>query len=162
MGTLEASGDMETGQVASRATPIPGPTLEQGARKAMAKQGARASMAVLGTRGRPWRIRRHRGPWRVAPTKKKYCGDRIPGGTREVQTLRGARAARTLGGARAAQTLGGARAAQTLGGAVEERTQELGSNSYLHMPPAIPGENERLWVGLWWPAALIPRKRQAG
>ncbi len=114
------------------------------------------------------------------PPQKNYCGDRIPGGTREVQTLGGTRVARALGGVRAAQTLGGARAERTLGGAravrtlggavdepalevaVEERAQELGSISYLHMPPAIPGENERLWVGLWWPAALIPRERQTG
>ncbi len=39
MGALEASRDMETGQVASRAVPIPGPMVDQGARAAMKDPG---------------------------------------------------------------------------------------------------------------------------
>ncbi len=49
-GALEASRDMEAGQVASRAVPIPGPMAEQGSRAAMADQGIRAAMADQGTR----------------------------------------------------------------------------------------------------------------
>ncbi len=58
MGALEASRDMETGQVASRAVPLPGPMEEQGAgtRAAKADPGARAAKADPGTRW-PWRIR---------------------------------------------------------------------------------------------------------
>ncbi len=44
MGALEASRDMETGQEASRAAPVPGPTVEQGARASMAGEGIRAAM----------------------------------------------------------------------------------------------------------------------
>ncbi len=51
MGALEASRDMETGKVASRAAPVPGPTVEQRARAVMAEQGTRAAMADPGT---PW------------------------------------------------------------------------------------------------------------
>ncbi len=72
MGTPEASRDMEPGQVASRATPIPGPTAEQGARAALADQGAWTAMADPGTRaamadqGTPWAMAgRHLGVlWR--------------------------------------------------------------------------------------------------
>ncbi len=35
VGAQETSRDMETGQVASRAVPVPGPMVEQGARAAM-------------------------------------------------------------------------------------------------------------------------------
>ncbi len=51
MGALEASRDMETGQVASRAVPVPGPKVEPGSRAAMADQGSRAAMA---DQGPPW------------------------------------------------------------------------------------------------------------
>ncbi len=44
MGALEASRDMETGKVASRAAPVPGPTVEQRARAVMAEQGTWAAM----------------------------------------------------------------------------------------------------------------------
>ncbi len=43
MCALEASRDLETGQEASRAAPVPGPMVEQGARAAMAGEGIRAS-----------------------------------------------------------------------------------------------------------------------
>ncbi len=45
MGALEASRDIETGQVVSRAVPVPGPKVEPGSRAAMADQGSRAAMA---------------------------------------------------------------------------------------------------------------------
>ncbi len=45
VGALEASRDTETGQEASRAVPVPGPTAERGARAAMADRGAWAAMA---------------------------------------------------------------------------------------------------------------------
>ncbi len=48
MCTLEASGDTETGPEASRAAPVPGPTVERGARAAVADQGARVAMAEQG------------------------------------------------------------------------------------------------------------------
>ncbi len=38
VGALEASRDTETGQEASRAAPVPGPTAEQGTREAMVGQ----------------------------------------------------------------------------------------------------------------------------
>ncbi len=38
MGALEASRDLEPGQVASRAVSVPGPTAEPGDRAAMADQ----------------------------------------------------------------------------------------------------------------------------
>ncbi len=50
MGALEASRDMETGQVASRAVPVPGPMVEQGIRAAMVYQGTRAAMVDQGIR----------------------------------------------------------------------------------------------------------------
>ncbi len=50
MGTLEASRDKETGQTASRAVPVLGPTVEQGAREAMVGQGNWEAMAGLDTR----------------------------------------------------------------------------------------------------------------
>ncbi len=50
MGTLEASRDMETGQVASRAVSVPGPMAEPGARAATADQGTWAATAGPGTR----------------------------------------------------------------------------------------------------------------
>ncbi len=49
-GALEASRDLETGQVASRVVPVPGPMVEQGSRADMVEQGAQAAMADLGTR----------------------------------------------------------------------------------------------------------------
>ncbi len=45
VGAFEASRDMETGQVASRAVPVLGPKVEQGAWPAMTEQGDRAAMA---------------------------------------------------------------------------------------------------------------------
>ncbi len=51
MGALEALRDMETGQVASRAVPVPGPTVEQGAQQAMEDPGtpwARAGSHTYG------------------------------------------------------------------------------------------------------------------
>ncbi len=42
VGTLEASRDLEPGQVASRAVPVPGPTAEQAVWAAMADQGTQA------------------------------------------------------------------------------------------------------------------------
>ncbi len=51
MGALEASRDMETGQVASRAVLVPGPMVEQGSWAAMADPATRAAMADQGT---PW------------------------------------------------------------------------------------------------------------
>ncbi len=48
MGALEASRDLEPGQVASRAVPVPGPTAEPGYRAAMADQVPWASMANPG------------------------------------------------------------------------------------------------------------------
>ncbi len=45
--------DMEIGQGASRAVPIPGPMVEQVARAAMADQGTRAAMVDPGT---PWAV----------------------------------------------------------------------------------------------------------
>ncbi len=52
MGALEASRDRVTGQMASRAAPIPGPTVEQGAWEAMAEQETRVAMPDLPLR--PW------------------------------------------------------------------------------------------------------------
>ncbi len=49
MGTLEASRDLEPGQVVSRAVPDPGPTAEPGDRAVMADQGPQAAMADPGT-----------------------------------------------------------------------------------------------------------------
>ncbi len=60
MGALETSRGMETGQVVSRAVPVPEPTAEQGVRAAMADPGTRAAMADPGIRaamadpGTPW------------------------------------------------------------------------------------------------------------
>ncbi len=48
MGALEASRDLETGQVASRAVPVPGPMADPETPAAMANQGARAAMAEQG------------------------------------------------------------------------------------------------------------------
>ncbi len=48
-GGLKGHGD-RTGQEASRAAPVPGPTVEQGARAAMADRGTRAAMAEQGAR----------------------------------------------------------------------------------------------------------------
>ncbi len=50
MGALEASRDLETGQVASRAVPVPGPMADPGTPAAMTSQGARAAMANQGAR----------------------------------------------------------------------------------------------------------------
>ncbi len=44
------SRDMETGQVASRAVPVPVPMVEQGSRATMADLGVRAAMADQGSR----------------------------------------------------------------------------------------------------------------
>ncbi len=48
-GALEASRDMETGQVASRAVPILEPMVEQGSRAVMADPGTRATTEDQGT-----------------------------------------------------------------------------------------------------------------
>ncbi len=48
-GALEASRDRVTGRKASRAVPVPGPTVEQGAQGAMADQETLETMADLGT-----------------------------------------------------------------------------------------------------------------
>ncbi len=45
MGALEGSRDLESGQVACRAVPIPGPTAEPGDRVSMADQVPPAAMA---------------------------------------------------------------------------------------------------------------------
>ncbi len=50
MGALETSRDLETGQVASRAVPVPGPTVEQGDWAAMVNPGTQAAMMDPGTR----------------------------------------------------------------------------------------------------------------
>ncbi len=50
MGALEASRDIETGQVAYRAVPVPGPMADPGTRAAMADPGTRAAMADQATR----------------------------------------------------------------------------------------------------------------
>ncbi len=56
LGALEASRDMEMGQVASRAVPIPGPTVEQGVQVAMVEphrgSGERGRLGALWRRGR--------------------------------------------------------------------------------------------------------------
>ncbi len=49
VGALEASRDLEPGQVASRAVPVPGPKAEQGVPAAMMDLGTRAAMADKGT-----------------------------------------------------------------------------------------------------------------
>ncbi len=49
-GALEASRGMETGQVASRAVPVPEPTVEQEVWAVMADQGFRAAMTEQGFR----------------------------------------------------------------------------------------------------------------
>ncbi len=59
VGTLEASRDMQTGQVASRVVPFPGPMVELGSRAAMADQGTRAAMADPGT----WAAMADLGTW---------------------------------------------------------------------------------------------------
>ncbi len=50
VGALEASRDTETGQEASRAAPVPGPTAEREARAAMADPGTREAMTEQGAR----------------------------------------------------------------------------------------------------------------
>ncbi len=62
MGALDASRDMETGQVASRAVPIPGQMVDQGARAAMKDPGT---------------------PWAMVgnlPPQKKLLGRSLPRG----------------------------------------------------------------------------------
>ncbi len=49
MGALESSRDLEPGQVASRAVPVPGPTAEPADRAATVDLGTRAAMADQGT-----------------------------------------------------------------------------------------------------------------
>ncbi len=51
MAALEASREMETGKVASRASPVPGPTLERGAWASNADPGIQGAMADQAT---PW------------------------------------------------------------------------------------------------------------
>ncbi len=50
MGAMDTSRGMKTGQVVSRAVPVPGPMVEQGVQAAMADQGCRAAMADQGIR----------------------------------------------------------------------------------------------------------------
>ncbi len=51
MGALEASRDLETGQVASRAVPVPGPMVDPGTPAATADPGTQAAMVDPGTQG---------------------------------------------------------------------------------------------------------------
>ncbi len=83
----------------SRAAPVLGPTVEQGAWVAMAEQGARASMADPETQLSSPPSQHFRIHW----------GYRSPGGTREVQTLWGALADRAQGCAREERALEGTR-----------------------------------------------------
>ncbi len=121
MGALEASRDTETGQEASRAAPIPGPTVEGGARTAMADPGIRGAMADQETL---WPWPGHTGHGYIAPSPKFSWEDPSLGGTLEARTLGGALEAQTHESALKAQTHGGALEARTIGGAVEEQAQE--------------------------------------
>ncbi len=96
-GALETSRGKETAQVASRAVPVPGPTVEQGVwaakadpgtrvtmadlwipwtmvdlgtRAAMAEQGTRAAMANLDI---PWALADQGTPWVMAGSPPKKC-----------------------------------------------------------------------------------------
>ncbi len=73
-GALEASRDMETGQVASRAVPVPGPMADPGTRAAMADPVIRGAMANQGT------------PWAMvgSPPKKISLGKSTTSGGRSV------------------------------------------------------------------------------
>ncbi len=96
VGALEASRDMETGQVSPRAVAVPGPMVEQGARAAMVDPGTQAVMADPGTL------------WAMVgnPPPPKLFFAR--GGALESRTLGGDLEARTVGGALEARTLGSA------------------------------------------------------
>ncbi len=59
VGALEASRDTETGQEASRAAPVPGPTADRGAWAAMADRGAWVATADRGA----WVAMTDRGAW---------------------------------------------------------------------------------------------------
>ncbi len=93
-GALEASRDLEPGQVASRVVPIAGPTAEPGVRAAMVDLGTRAAMADQETQaamvspGSPWAMASPGPPWAMVgspPPKKNYWGDCCPGGALEAQ-----------------------------------------------------------------------------
>ncbi len=113
VGAFEASRDMETGQVASRAVPVLGPKVEQGAWPAMTEQGDRAAMADPGTswamadQGTLWAMVDQGTTWAMAgsppppPQQKKktfYWGDSSTGGTRKHGHLGALGRARTPGG----------------------------------------------------------------
>ncbi len=82
MGALEASRDMETRQVASRAVPVPGPMVEQGVRAAMVVPGTRAAMvdqrsrAAMVDQGSRAAMADPGFPWAMAgcPPQKKLLG----------------------------------------------------------------------------------------
>ncbi len=57
VGALEASRDLEPGQVVSRAMAVPGPTAEQVTRAAMADPGTPWGHGGSGDSVGPWRIR---------------------------------------------------------------------------------------------------------
>ncbi len=131
---LEASRDTKTGQEASRATPIPRPTAEQGAQSAMVEQGAWAAMADPGTRTAiaeqgAWVAMAGRSP--TTPPTKILGGSRgLIGKFAEAGTWwcsgsvdsQGARGEWALVGTRGERALGGSLAARTLGGTLAERT----------------------------------------
>ncbi len=92
-GGLKGHGD-RTGQEASRAAPVPGPTAEQGARAAMADPGTRVAMAEQGARAAM-----------ADPGTREAMADQ---GTREAMADRGARAVMTDLGTREAMADRGA------------------------------------------------------
>ncbi len=151
---------METGQEASSAGRVPGPTMEHGAQAAMAEQGAQASMVDLGIRA-AMASPRSRPLLLENPTPHpQYFLGGIRGSIWHLRVLwrRG-----HLGGALEARARGGRSGSGTLGGRFREagtggRCRGAGSGAglqpYPHMPPASPGAHERLWAGLWWPAGL--------
>ncbi len=74
VGALEALRDRGTGQTASRAAPVPGPTVEQGAREAMADLETREAMADLLPRPRPQPPPGLYGWSHTPPPQKKILG----------------------------------------------------------------------------------------
>ncbi len=102
VGALEASRDLEPGQVASRAVPIPGPMAEPAVRAAMVDLGTRAAMADQATQAA---MADQRTPWAM------------------VFRAQAAMAGSPWAMARAALTLVGTRAALTFVGALESWTE---------------------------------------
>ncbi len=104
--SLEASRDMETGQVASRTVPVPGPTADPGTQAAMSDLGSPWAMADQGT------------PWAVSPPppKKMSWGDRCPGGLGALWKHGRLRALWKRGGLRALWKRGGLGALWKRGG----------------------------------------------